>query len=121
MMAKSLFVTGPHKLQGNILIDDDGRVSLIDFGLSRILKISGFTTKISGTIRYMAVELLEAEDVAKVTAPTDVWAFAMTVIEVRVSHPQYIGVMYRLSGPHGEQAIRAYQKRLRCRLRGYVR
>jgi len=78
----------------NILIDDNGEVRLTDFGLSRILQTSGFTTKTaSGTLRYMAPELVEIceesaeeeeeeESAPRVTVGTDVWAFGMTVTEV---------------------------------------
>ena len=47
--------------------------------------MSGFTTRMqSATIRYTAPELfLEEEDfIPHVEKETDVWAFAMTVIEV---------------------------------------
>ena len=78
-----------HKPQSNILINDSGEASLADFGLSRILEKSGFTTKTtSGTWRYMALELVTApqeeyeEVIPRVTVATDVWAFAMTVVEV---------------------------------------
>jgi len=73
----------------NILINDDGEASIIDFGLSRILDTSGFTTKLaSGTLRFMAPELIEVcvgeedQSIPQVTEATDVWAFAMTVIEI---------------------------------------
>jgi serine/threonine protein kinase len=73
----------------NILINDNGEASLTDFGLSIILQTSGFTTKTaSGTMRYMAPELYsicdeENEDpIPRVTMATDVWAFAMTIIEI---------------------------------------
>ena len=87
--------------------------SLADFGLSRILQQSGFTTKTaSGTLRYLAPELYdnyefnpimaqdwrwkapelmkvslndEDEVCPRVVETTDVWAFGMTVVEVRVS------------------------------------
>lgn len=79
-----------HQLQSNILITDNGEASLTDFGLSRILHTSGFTTDTaSGTLRYLAPELFsisaegEDEPIPRVTIPTDVWAFAMTVVEVR--------------------------------------
>lgn len=77
----------------NILIDDNGQVKVADFGLSRILKTSGFTTKTaSGTLRWMALELYETsegeeeESAPRVTMEADVWALAMTIVEVRLSH-----------------------------------
>ena len=69
-------------------MNDQHEASITDFGLSRILEVSGFTTKsISGTYRWMAHELLapEGDNIPKVTAASDVWAFAMTVLEVRSS------------------------------------
>jgi len=79
----------------NVLINDIGRACLADFGLSRILGESGFSTKTeSGTWRYMAHELItpcgqEEELNPPVTAATDVWAFAMTVIEILTSHKPF--------------------------------
>jgi serine/threonine protein kinase len=72
--------------QENILVNDDLEATLTDFGISRILQISGFTmTTTAGTWRFMAPELLEAEDepITQVTASTDVWAFSMIVLEMR--------------------------------------
>jgi serine/threonine protein kinase len=74
------------------LINDKHEASITDFGLSRILETSGFTTKnVAGTCRWMAYELLQPEDdddddteySVPITAATDVWAFGMTVIEAR--------------------------------------
>jgi hypothetical protein len=51
-------------------------VSLIDFGLSRILQISGFTTKtISGTWRYVALELFKEEFTPR--PPAYFWAWCV--------------------------------------------
>jgi len=73
----------------NILIDDDGSAVITDFGLSRILSERGFTTEdIGGSVRWMAPELLippkcaDGSEELAVTFASDVWAFAMTVIEV---------------------------------------
>lgn len=70
----------------NILIDKYGKAVLTDFGLSRVLGESGFTTKnVGGTTRWMARELLTVEDettVARPTAASDVWALGMTAIEI---------------------------------------
>jgi serine/threonine protein kinase len=74
-------------------VNDDGEASIADFGLSRILETSGFTTKsVAGTSRWMAYELIAPEEEdedcpPQLTTATDVWAFAMTVIEV--SEPTY--------------------------------
>lgn len=83
-------------LQSNILVSDEGRACLTDFGLSRILEATGFTTKsVGGTWRWQAYELIapneEDEDsTPKVTEATDVWAFGMTVIEVRCPESFFI-------------------------------
>ena len=73
-----------YSLKANILINDQGDVCITDFGLSRILECSGFTTRPGGTLRWMALELIPVDDAdRRVTTYTDVWAFAMTVLEVR--------------------------------------
>ena len=67
-------------------MNDKHEACIADFGLSRILEASGFTTKsVGGTFRWMAHELLapEGDSIPQVTAASDVWAFAMTVLEVR--------------------------------------
>jgi serine/threonine protein kinase len=73
-------------IQKNVLINDQGEAVLCDFGLSRIIGTSGFTTRtVSGTFRFQAPELLMSEsEIIRVTAEADVYAFAMTVLEVSV-------------------------------------
>jgi serine/threonine protein kinase len=74
--------------QKNILIDNAGNAVLADFGQSRILGVSGFTTMtVAGTHRYMAPELLipENPDASPMsTKASDVWAAGMTGLEVRL-------------------------------------
>lgn len=80
----------------NILIDNAGNAVLADFGQSRILEVSGFTTStmtIAGTLRYMAPELMVPEYSDKTPAPTmasDVWAAAMTGLEILSSKVPYV-------------------------------
>lgn len=87
-----------HTTQSNILINDNLEASLTDFGLSRILQKSGFTTKTgAGSFRFMAPEqmkicLIDEEPLPRVTAATDVWAFSMTVIEVSISTLTYFRI-----------------------------
>ncbi|KZP28520.1 kinase-like protein [Athelia psychrophila] len=70
----------------NILVNDQHEASISDFGLSRILEYSGFTTKaVGGTCRWMAAELIDPEEddgEPALTTATDVWAFGMTVLEI---------------------------------------
>jgi serine/threonine protein kinase len=68
-------------------VDDEDEARIADFGLARILGESGFTTKtVGGTYRWMAPELLAPEGVyvPQVTVASDVWAFGMTGLEVRL-------------------------------------
>jgi serine/threonine protein kinase len=94
-------------------VSDDHEAYIADFGLSRILGESGFTTKsVSGTYRWMAPELLapEGEYVPQVTTASDVWAFGMTVLEVRFSvrilignphsHTPYLYLRYLVADYH---------------------
>jgi len=70
----------------NILINDQGEACLIDFGLARTLQATGFTTPMGpGSLRYLAPERVacsEDEVIPCVTKETDVWAFAMAVLEI---------------------------------------
>ncbi|KAH7883287.1 kinase-like domain-containing protein [Phlebopus sp. FC_14] len=71
----------------NILINDQHHALLVDFGWSRVLELSGFTTKSTpGTIRYMSPELLDPKPSGggpvRTSKPADVWAFAITVTEI---------------------------------------
>ena len=75
-----------------MLVDDDGKPLICDFGRSRILEQSGFTTVFAGgAARYMAPELFGPEDadiesansfVPIITKRSDVYSFAMVGLEV---------------------------------------
>ena len=80
--------------QSNILITDEGRAVLTDFGLSRVTESMGptgnTTSSAAGSIRWQAPELfLELNYDAPLpimlkrrTKASDVWAFGCTVYEV---------------------------------------
>jgi len=66
---------------------------LCDFGRSRIIDQSGFTTRFAGAVRYMAPELITGElitgdsddsDYPKVTQATDIYSFAIVGAEVSI-------------------------------------
>jgi serine/threonine protein kinase len=85
-----------HDLQSNIVVNDEGKASLIDFGLALTLQATGFTTPMaSGCMRYLAperVNFANVEDkvIPRATKGTDLWAFAMTVVEVCISNSQLL-------------------------------
>jgi len=70
----------------NILISNDGVPYLADFGLVFIIDHNEFTTsKIAGPARWTAPESLdppENEDASPYTKESDIYAFAMTAVEV---------------------------------------
>lgn len=91
--------------QHNVLIDNEGSPRLADFGKSRVVERRGFTTAFTGTARYMAPELTvisddilepvplpgdEGSDASPatldpmITKQSDVYAFSMVVLEVRM-------------------------------------
>ncbi|TEB22338.1 kinase-like protein [Coprinellus micaceus] len=74
----------------NILVSESGRASLADFGLSRVsgpallTSVVTGTAKNTGTIRWLAPELLSLEDDAdpKVTRTSDVYSYGCACYEI---------------------------------------
>ena len=60
----------------NILLDPNGHIKLIDFGLSKWLKLGERTTTICGTIQYMSPEILGVEPY---THAVDWWSLGILV------------------------------------------
>lgn len=65
----------------NIVIDDSGIPKLCDFGLSRIFREASdpptgltTTTAYTGTSRYLAIELVDPNEIVTPTLKTDIWA-----------------------------------------------
>jgi hypothetical protein len=87
----------------NILIEEDGRVRLGDFGIARLLDGASLTMAGTtlGTVAYMAPEQLENN---VVSAGADVWSLGMVLLECLTGHRVYAGspsevVAQRLAGP----------------------
>lgn len=60
----------------NILLDQNGHIKLIDFGLSKWLKLGEKTTTICGTIQYMGPEILSVEPY---THAVDWWSLGILI------------------------------------------
>jgi serine/threonine protein kinase len=80
-------------LQHNVVIDDQGNPRVCDFGRSKVLEQTGYTTKLLATAIYMAPELIDDECTdqdddsqelfaACLTKASDVYAFGMVALEV---------------------------------------
>ncbi len=66
----------------NILIDESGKVKIVDFGLAKIKNVSKELTKKSstlGTIKYMSPEQIRNQ---KVDQRTDIWSFGVILYEM---------------------------------------
>lgn len=71
----------------NVLVPDDGRPRVVDFGLARAvmtLAAPSLDQSWSGTPIYMAPEQWRGEPL---TAAVDVWALGMTLFEMVAGHP----------------------------------
>jgi len=65
----------------NLLIDRDGRVRILDFGLAKLRGVTKLTTEAStlGTIQYMSPEQARGEDVDH---RTDIWSIGVVLFEM---------------------------------------
>lgn len=86
------------RVQANVLIDEDNRPRIADFGLTKIIdsqitKAGGTTQRGKGSVRWKAPELLafdeEEDDIVPtgLTSNSDVYAFGCVCIEVPIPAP----------------------------------
>ncbi|KAG9118909.1 hypothetical protein FRC07_006329 [Ceratobasidium sp. 392] len=80
---------------GNVLVSDDGRIKLTDFGLTimsqQYLEFSK-TDPGGGTQRWMAPELLNEDGVR--CKETDIYALGMTMLEIITGKPPFEGISF---------------------------
>ncbi|KAF4651679.1 hypothetical protein FOZ61_010272, partial [Perkinsus olseni] len=75
----------------NLLLDAYGTVKLGDFGSSRQIGSSVVMTQLSGSIPWMAPEVISAGDSKGYSISADIWSFGIVVIEMATgTHPWVI-------------------------------
>ena len=74
----------------NILLSDDGRVLVTDFGIAKVLDDPDMTTTSTmlGTVKYLAPEQVEGN---RVDARTDVYALGAVLYECLCGVPPFVG------------------------------
>jgi len=84
----------------NVLIDDNMNARLCDFGRSKIVDHRGYTTIFSGSVRYIAPELLEfvhtitapngiVGQVPNLTKESDIYSFGIVALEMLSGRPSW--------------------------------
>ena len=69
------------------MITDQGLAIISDFGISRIIDVKGFTTKVLRNVRHNAPELMPIEEVPDqavvATKQSDIFSFGILLLQVR--------------------------------------
>src|SRR5690348_11388463 len=75
---------------GNLLVQDDGKVTLVDFGVARSSSVTSVTTgnAVPGTALYMAPEQASGQ---RVTGATDIYALGAVAYHCLAGHPPFTG------------------------------
>jgi len=78
---------------GNIMVDDVGQATLLDFGIVRAAEGTRLTTTmvVLGTPEYMAPEQAELEEAAGIDWRADVYALGVVAYEMLVGRPPFAG------------------------------
>ncbi len=108
---------------GNVLIADDGRVKLTDFGIARNVAEATMTARgiTLGTPAYIAPEVAQGGDVS---AAADRWSLGATVWAAMAGEPPYVGrnVMQTINSViHGDVPVPAGAGRLATVISGLMR
>ncbi|KAJ8695217.1 hypothetical protein PTI98_007830 [Pleurotus ostreatus] len=74
----------------NILMDEEYRPLLCDFGRSRIIGMDGFETALASSQHYTAPELLNSPtQIVALTKPSDIYSLTVTLLRVVTNRPPF--------------------------------
>jgi ligand-binding sensor domain-containing protein/tRNA A-37 threonylcarbamoyl transferase component Bud32 len=78
---------------GNIMVDDAGQATLLDFGIVRAAEGTRVTTTMAvlGTAEYMAPEQAELEEGKEIDWRADIYALGVVAYEMLVGRPPFTG------------------------------
>lgn len=87
----------------NIVVDEDGYLALIDFGISRKIEPNVRVNSFIGTTEYMAPEFFDEDEDAGYSIAVDWWALGVLTYEQFVGYPPFFD---------GQSNIRKLKKKI---------
>lgn len=72
----------------NVLLSDDGRIKVTDFGLARELSANTDTGSLVGTVAYLAPEVIRR---GKTETPSDIYSFGIMLFEMLTGEQPFKG------------------------------